>query len=331
MLSAEQAGFRLPTAVLVCWLGLFCLGAAVSAQPIAPKRVGVLVVGTLVQEMEAFRQGLRDAGYTEGRDVELELRSAQGDYSRVSSLMADLVSSQPQVLVVDTTVAARAAKQATDTIPIVMVTVGDPEGSGLIESLAKPGGNVTGLSMMTRELSIKRLEILKELIPTLKRVGVMWDPSVPWHAKAVEDLRSFAPALGLIVTPVRVQRHEELEAAFSTLRQAHAEALSVLDNAFYFTEHANVLRLAARTKLPVMHPEKQSVEAGGLISYSVDVPDLFRRSVWYVDRILKGAKPRDLPVEQPIKFELVVNLKSAKALGLTIPQSILVRANKVFR
>lgn len=314
-----------------CFVLLNITGVVIAQQGNVPKRVGILFGTITPQERKAFQEGLRDAGYTEGRNLVLDWRFLQGDTSRAATLMAEVLRAKPDVIVVDTTAAAQAAKQATSTVPIVMTSTGDPVGSGLVESLSHPGGNVTGLSEMARELSQKRLELLKQAIPTLKRVGVMWDPSVTWHPKAITDLETVGRGLGLAVIPVRVERVEDFDAAFATLREAHADALSVLENAFYLDRRNTLIRLAAREKLPVMYPERVSVLDGGLMTYSADTAELFRRSAWYVDRILKGAKAADLPVEQPTKVDLVINLKTAKALGLKIPESIVSRADELIR
>lgn len=291
----------------------------------------MLVVAALPQDMQAFKQGLPDAGYIEGRDVVLDWRSAQGDYARVPLMVDELIRTRPDVIVVETTPVAQAVKRATAVIPIVMATAGDPARTGLVGSLARPGGNLTGLSLMTVELEAKRVELLKEMIPTLRRLGVMWDPSIAWHQNAVAELEPIARAQGIALTAVQVQKEEDFEAAFSVFRNAGVQAVNVLDDAFYFVHNATVVRLAQTTKVPVMYPAKESVWDGGLISYSADITDMFRRAARYVDKILKGAKPSDLPVEQPTKFELVVNLKTAKPLGIPVPASILVRADEVVR
>jgi putative tryptophan/tyrosine transport system substrate-binding protein len=310
---------------------MLSLVASADENRASAKRVAIISGSITPQEVKAFKQGLRDAGYTERRDLVLHWRFAQGDTSRVPMLIAELLRVKPDVIVVDTTAATRAAKQATNTIPIVMTSIGDPVGSGLVESLARPGGNVTGLSQMAPELSQKRLEILKETIPTLRRVGVMWDPAVPWHSKAIKDLKLVASDLALALVQVRVERMADLDGAFATLREGGVQALSVLDSALYLDQRQTLIRLAARAKMPVMYPDKDSVSDGGLMTYCADSANMFWRSAWFVDQILRGAKPADLPVEQPTKLDLVVNLKTAKALGLKIPESIVSRADKVIR
>lgn len=321
-------------AALIACLGSFGHpGTADAEQPASPRRIGVLLVGQTIEEKEtqAFRQGLLDAGYVEGRDVVFEWRSANGDYDRVPQLVADLVQRKVDVIVADSTSAARAAKRATSTIPIVMALVADPVGSGLVANLAHPGGNVTGLSIMLAELSDKRLQFLKETLPQVARVAVLWNPATPWHPKAIEALKAVAPSLSIELSFVSARTTEEIGPAFSAMTRAHAEALYVLGDAFFHRHQMTLLNLAAKARLPVIYGSRQFTDAGGLMSYGPNYGDVFRRSAVYVDKILKGARPGDLPIEQPTKFEFVVNLKTAKALGITIPQSILLRADEVIR
>jgi putative ABC transport system substrate-binding protein len=312
-----------------CWW----IKATQAQQPPSPRRIAVLLVGFSAQsrEVQAFREGLRDAGYTEGRDVVLEWRSAEGNYARVPSLVGDIMRTKPEVIVVDSTLAVSAAKRATSTIPIVIAVAADPVGSGLVDSLARPGGNVTGLSMMMTDLVAKRLQLVKEIFPGLRRIGVLRDPSLPWHSKAVEDLSVSAKSMGIEVTVVSVEKPAEFDGAFSALRRNRIQALYVLDNAFFGTQRETILGFAAQSRLPVTYGARAWAEHGALLSYSADFGEMFRRAAGYVDKVLKGANPGDLPIEQPTKFELVVNLKTAKALGLKIPQSILIQADDVIR
>ena len=329
-----RRAFTRNLAALVGSLGLVCLPVKADAQqPASPRRIGVLLVGFSPESKEAqeFRQGLRDAGYAEGRDVVIEWRSANGDYDRIPELVADLVQRKVDVIVVDTTLAARAVKRATSTIPIVMAIVADPVGSGLVASLAHPGGNVTGLSQMMPELGAKRLQLLKETIPRVARVAVLWNPDTPFHTKAVEDLKAAAPSLSIELIFVSARTPEEIGPAFSAVGRAHPQALYVISDPFFFVHRTTLLELVSKARLPVIYGARQFVAAGGLMSYGTDMGDLFRRSAGYVDKILKGAKPGDLPIEQPTKFEFVVNLRTAKALGITFPQSILLRADEVIR
>jgi putative tryptophan/tyrosine transport system substrate-binding protein len=309
------------------------LGSAAAAWPLAARaqqagrirRIGIVLVGLSPESKEAkhFRLGLRDAGYSEGRDVVIEWRSADGDYDRVPALVADLISRKVDVIVEDSTVGTELTKHASSTIPIVMALVLDPVGSGLVESLAHPGGNVTGLSMMATELYPKRLQLLKEVNPRLTRAAVLWNPDHPFHAKAAEELRAIAPSLSIDLTFAAVRTPEQFGPAFSDIRRANAQALYVVEDPIFFAHRIALLDLASIAGLPTIHELARWPEASALMSYGPDLHDLFRRAARYVDRILKGTKPADLPVEQPTKFELVINLKTAKALGLEIPATLL--------
>jgi putative ABC transport system substrate-binding protein len=283
------------------------------------------------KDAQELPRGLLDAGYIERRDVVLEWRSANGDYARLPELVADLLQSKVEVIVVEATLAAQAAKRATSTIPIVMALVADPVGSGLVASLAHPGGNVTGLSFLTAELTPKRLQLLKETIPRLTRVAVLRNPDTPYHPKVIEELKAVAPSLSIELSFVSVRTPEEIGPAFSAVGRAHAQALYVIEDPLFFANRATLLKLASKARLPTIYWTREFADEAGLMSYGPNYGDLFRRSAGYVDKILKGAKPGDLPIEQPSKFELVVNLKTAKALGITIPESILLRADEVIR
>jgi putative tryptophan/tyrosine transport system substrate-binding protein len=307
--------------------------SACAQQPASPGHIGVLLVSYSLEskEAQAFRQGLREAGYVEGRDVVIEWRSAGGDYARIPELVADLIQHKVDVIVVDTTLATRAAKRATSTIPIVMADVADPVGSGLVASLAHPGENVTGLTIMTSELSAKRLQLLKETIPRLTRIAVLWNPDTPYHPKMIQDLKAAAPLLSMELSFVSARTPEEFGPAFSGVSRAHAQALYVIEDGFFFSHRTTIAKLASKARLPIIFGLRPFADEGALMSYGPNVGDLFRRSAEYVDKILKGANPGDLPIQQPTKFDLVVNLKTAKALGLTIPQSILLQAGEVIR
>ena len=305
--------------------------SAYAQQPTAPRHIGVLLVARSPEreEVQAFRQGLRDAGYVEGRDVVIEWRYANGDYDRIPELAADLVQRKVDVIVVEATLATQAVKRATSTIPIVLAVVADPVGSGLVANLAHPGGNVTGLSLMVADLSTKRLQLLKEAIPRLTRVAVLWNPATPYHPKVVDELKAVAPSLAIELSFVGARTPEEFGPAFSAVSRAHAQALYVLDDAFFFIHRMTLIKLGLKARLPVIYSQRNFPDAGALMSYGPNIEDLFRRSAGYVDKILKGAKPGDLPIEQPTKFEFVVNLRTAKALGLTIPQAVLLQADDV--
>ena len=307
--------------------------SACAQQPASLRRIGVLLAAFSPEskEAQAFRQGLRDAGYAEGRDVVIEWRSADGDYARLPVLAADLVQRKVDVIFADTTLATRAVKHATSTIPIVFALPADPVGSGLVASLAHPGGNVTGLSTMLTDLTAKQLQLLKEVIPRLTRVAVLRNPDQLWHAKAIEELKAVAPSLSIQLSFVGARTPEEFGPAFSAVSRAHAKALFLLEAPLFGAHRAPLLKLASKARLPTIYGERKWVGEGGLMSYGANYVDQFRRAAGYVDKILKGAKPADLPIEQPTRIELVVNLKTAKALGITIPQSILARADEVIR
>jgi putative ABC transport system substrate-binding protein len=318
---------------LAAYLGSFGFAGAADAQQLAaPRRIGVLQVASWPEELiQAFRQGLRDAGYSEGRDVIIEWRYANGDYNQIPRLVADLVQRKVDVIVVSDTPSAQAAKRATPAIPIVMVLVSDPVGSGLVANLAHPGGNVTGLSLMTTDISAKRLQMLKEAIPRLTRVAVLWNPDTAFHPKVIEEFKAAAPSLSIELNFVGVRAPDQFGPAFSAVSRGRAQVLYVIDDSFFFAYRTTILKLASKARLPVIYAAREFTDNGALMFYGASLVDLARRSAGYVDKILKGAKPGDLPIEQPTKFELVVNLKTAKALGIMIPESILVRADEVIK
>jgi putative ABC transport system substrate-binding protein len=314
--------------------GFFNPVAAEAQQAANVARIGVLVLNraTNPRGHEAFRQGLRDLGYVEGRNVVIEYRDAEGKPERLPALAAELVALKVGVIVAPGTLAALAAKQATRTIPIVFPVVGDPVTDGLVTSLARPGGNVTGLSNRTPELVGKCLELLTQAVPGVSRVAVLWLPGGAPERTEQDMLREAevaARALGARLQVVEARGPADFDRAFSDMTRARAGALTVLPYVMFFNERRRLVDLAAKNRLPAVYGSREFVDAGGLMSYGADIGDLFRRAATYVDKILKGAKPGDLPVEQATKFELVINLKTAKALGLTIPQSILARADQV--
>ena len=321
-------------ALVVALLGLLGFPSPADAQqPAAPRRIGVLLVSWSLESKvaQAFREGLRDAGYVEGRDVVIEWRSANGDYARVPELVADLVQRKVELIVANGTVGTRAAKRATSTIPIVMALVADPVGSGLVANLAHPGGNVTGLTIMTTDLSAKQLQLLKETVPRATRVAVLWNPDTPYSPKVIEELKAAAPLLAIELKFVGVRTQEEIGPAFSAVSRAQVQALYVIEDPLFTTHRTALLERASKARIAVIYGDRHYADEGGLMSYGASYGDLMRRSAGYVDKILKGAKPGDLPIEQPTKFELVVNLKTAKVLGITVPQSILLRADEVIR
>ena len=309
---------------------------AAEAQPVATvPRIGYLALNPTANPHlhEAFRQGLRDLGYVEGRNVVIESRDAEGKPERLPALAAELVALKVDVLVAQPTVAALAAKQATRTLPIVF-PVADPVSSGLVTSLARPGGNLTGLSILAPEMVGKGLELLKQAVPGVSRVAVLWDPGA-FPERTAKDMRKevevAARALGVRLQFIEARGPDDFDRAFSEMTRARAGALTVLGGSMLFSERKRLVDLAAKNRLPAVYPWREGVDAGGLMAYGPNVADLFRRAATYVDKILRGAKPADLPVEQPTKFELVINLKAAKALGLTIPPSVLLRADEVIQ
>jgi putative tryptophan/tyrosine transport system substrate-binding protein len=282
-------------------------------------------------QVEGFRQGLGDLGYIEGKNILVEYRYMEGMSGRIPSLVAELVQLKVDVLVVAPLQAIRAAKQATKTIPIVMVTTVDPVAAGLVDSLARPGGNVTGLTRLTRELSAKRLELLKEVVPGISRVGVLWEAS-PGGTIGFKEYEAAAPALKIQLQSLEVRGpNPDLEGAFQAAAKGRANALITIRSVLLLSYPKRIADLAIQNRMPSMSEGSVFVEAGSLVSYAASDAESFRRAAYYVDRILKGTKPADLPVEQPTKFELVINLKTAKQIGLTIPQWVLTRADKVIR
>jgi putative ABC transport system substrate-binding protein len=317
------------------------LGAAVSsagwpfaaqAQPSAKiHRIGFLWHGPdgFADAIAAFRQGLRDLGYVEGRDLVIEFRWAHGKPERMRELAEELVRLKVDVIIAPSSIYTAAAKRATSTIPIVFFSHADPLGTGHVASLAHPGGNVTGLSLMMTETNVKGLELFKEAVPRLTRVAVMFDPATPSHGPGLMAVEAAGPKLGLAVQPAPVRSATEYAGAFAAMTRERADGLLVLSTPLFIAAAKTLAELALAHKLPSLYGPSHHVEAGGLMSYSPDRADLWRRGAIYVDKILKGAKPAELPVQQPTKFELVVNLKTAKALGLTIPETFLLRADKV--
>ena len=298
-------------------------------------RIGFLHPGSALPEpasLETLRQGMRELGYVEGQNLVMEYRYAEGREERLPDLAAELVRLNVEVIVAGGTSATRAAQHATRTIPIVMTGTNDPVGAGFVASLARPEGNITGLSFLGAELPGKRLELLKEAVPQSTRVAVLANPASPTYDPVMHNLTGAARALGLSLHLVEVRRAEELESAFAAMTHAGADALIVLsDPALMDTLLGRVAALAAAHRLPAMYNWKMYVEVGGLMSYGPSLSDSHRHAATYVDKILKGAKPADLPVEQPTQYELVINLKTAQALGLTMPPSILLQANEVIR
>jgi len=322
--------------ISVITLGLLAAPLATEAQPAGKvPRIGLLANNLAANPhlVEAFLRGLRDLGYVEGRNVVIEYRAAEGKVERFPALAAELVALKVDVIVVaGGPPGALAAKQATSTLPIVFIGAGDPVTSGLVTSLARPGGNVTGLTGLSPELVGKGLEQLKQAAPGVSRVAVLWHPGGLGERTEKDMLKGAevaAQALGVRLQVVEARGPADFDRAFSDMTRARAGALTMLPSSMLFGERRRLVDLAAKNRLPAVYPSRESVDAGGLMAYGPNVADLFRRAATYVDRILKGMKPADLPIEQPSKFELVINLKTAKALGLTIPQSLLQRADQV--
>jgi putative ABC transport system substrate-binding protein len=311
---------------------------SVNAQPSAKiPRIGLMVTGSLESpearvQLDAFRQGLRQLGYTEGRNIAIEYRGADGRIERFPNLAAELVRLEVDLIFAANTRAALAARQATSTIPIVSAVMGDPVEDGLVASLAQPGGNVTGLTFLAPELTAKRMQLLKDALPNVSRVAALWHPGA-YGERTMDDMlkatESAARTLGVQLQLIEVRAAGELERAFSTMMKERAEALFLFPTPMLFLARRRIIELAATNRLPSVSQAREFVELGGLIAYGANINDLFRRSTVYVDKILKGAKPADLPVEQPTRFELVINLKTAKTLGIDLPLGLMIRADEM--
>jgi putative tryptophan/tyrosine transport system substrate-binding protein len=314
---------------------LFAFCVPVQAQqPDKIARIGILIGSSAAANatrIEAFRQGLRDLGYVEGKNFVIEFRSADGKFDRLPELAAEIVRLKVDVIVTTGPIINRPVKEATSTIPIVMGFDSDPVGNGFVASLARPGGNMTGLSNLAPEMTGKQLELLKEIVPRLSRVAVFGNSKEPATPQQLTEAENAAATFRIKLQYVDILSPTDIETAFRTASNGRAEAVLML-GAFIFNPHrAQIAGLAARNRLPAIYNALEWVEAGGLMSYGTSFPDLFRRAATYVDKILKGAKPADLPVEQPTKFEFILNLKAAKQIGLTIPPNVLARADKVIR
>jgi putative ABC transport system substrate-binding protein len=317
-------------------LGIFVMPLAAEAQQAGrTPRVGLLVTGPPAGAdplVAAFRQGLRERGYVEGQNVVIAARFSDG-VQRLPDLAAELVRINVEVIVTQGTPAAQAARRATATIPIVMATSGDPVAVGLVASLARPGGNVTGNSLLGPDLAGKRLELLREIVPGVSRIAVVSNPTNPAHALHMRALvlEAAARTLGVELHPLEVRSPDDFERVFQAATSARAGALLVFGDPLFTAHRTRIANLAARSRLPTIYELSGFAEVGGLMNYGADLHEMFRRAAAYVDKILKGARPADLPIEQPTKFDLVINLKTAKALGLTIPQSVLIRADRIIQ
>ena len=308
--------------------------SASAQQPTKIPRIGYLAASSLstnAARIEAFRQGLRELGYVEGKNILIEWRSSEGKADRLPGLAAELVRLKVDIIVSAGPSVTRATKEATVTIPIVMAMDPDPVGNGFVASLARPGGKITGLSILSPELSGKRLELLKETIPRLSRVAVLGNSTDPGHPQVLKETEVAAGAFGVKLQYLDVLSSKDIETAFRAASKGRAEAVLVLQSRVFNSHRTQVVDLAVKSRLPAIYPQTEYTEAGGLMHYGAKTADLFRRAATYVDKILKGRKPADLPVEQPQKFEFIINLKAAKQIGLTIPPNVLARADRVIR
>jgi putative ABC transport system substrate-binding protein len=315
-LASTLAGFATP------------LGVA-AQQPSRIYRIGFLYGPPVTPGARVFEDALRDLGWVKGQNIAIEYRSAEGYLDRLPALARELVALKVDLIVANSAPETSAARQATRSIPIVFVVHGDPVGTGDVESLARPGGNITGLSQMHPDLSGKQLELLKELVPGIRRVAVLWNATVTSKAGDWRELQSAGQARGIVLQSRELRRQADLEGTFGAVRKDRPDALLILGDPMLFTIRGAIAEFAGKERLPAVYPWRSAVQAGGLLSYGAEASDLIRRAAGYVDRILKGAKPADLPVQQPIKFELAINLHAARALGMTVPSSLLLRADHV--
>ena len=327
----KKTGFL---SILVVVILLAVAVIAEAQQPTKIPRIGYLAAASLsanAARTEAFRQGLRELGYVEGKNIFIEWRYGEGKGDRMPAFAAELVRLKVDVIVTGGTGSTLAAKESTSTIPIVMAQDNDPVGSGVVTSLAQPGGNITGLSTLAPEISGKQLELLKEIVPRLIHTAVIGTSTNPGNTQRLKEIELAAGAFNIQLKYLDVLGSKDIETAFQAASKGHADALLVLGGAVLNSHRTQVIQLAVKSRLPVIYGRRDFVEDGGLVSYGVSFTDLDRRAATYVDKILKGRKPADLPVEQPTKFEFIVNLKAAKQIGLTIPPNVLVRADRVIK
>jgi putative ABC transport system substrate-binding protein len=313
---------------------LVALSISAEAQPRRMPRIGYLIAvspSASANRVQAFLDGLRELGYTDGTNLVIDYRYAEEKLDRLPTLAAELVSLKPDIILTAGSQATRAAKEATSTIPIVMTNDPDPVGSGFVASLARPGGNITGLSTLAPELTGKRLELLGEIVPKLSRVAILGTSTQPGHTQAIKELELTAKAFNVQMQYFDVLGSKDIETAFHAAARGRADGVLTLTSPLLRSQRAQLADLAVKSRMPAIYNDIQFVEAGGLIFYGVSFSTLDRRAAYYVDRILKGAKPASLPVEQPTKFELVINLKTAKQIGLTIPQTVLYKADRVIK
>jgi len=315
-------------------LALAVVHLAEAQQPKSIPLVGVLIAGSpssMATRINAFQQRLRELGYTEGRNIVIEYHYASGNYNRLTAIATDLVRSKADVIVTWTTPVTQLVKDATRTIPVVMAGGSNPVEAGLIASLAKPGGNITGLATIQNELTGKRLELLKEAFPKISRVAMVLNPEGQLPSQGYEQLESVAHSLKVSIESFKIRKPNDIDKAFSAMAKRRVDALLLESDPVFNANRPNVIKLVAENKLPAIYPERRWVEDGGMMAYGTDLIEVARRAAVFVDKILKGAKPAELPVEQPTKFELAIKLKTAKQIGVTIPQSVLFRADKVVK
>ena len=314
---------------------LFALCVPAEAQQAGKvPRIGFLGNSTAALEANLvgpFRKGLRDLGYVEGKNILIEYRWAEGKYERFPALIGELIAQKVNIIVTAGTPASLAVKKAAPSIPLVMIAVGDPIGTGLIKSLAEPGGNVTGLTSIAADLEGKRIELLREVIPRLSHVAVFWNPASPFQVVAEKEVQAAARAFKMKVLSLGVQSPEQFDKAFATIRRVRPGALLVLADRLFLHNRARIMDFATKNRLPGVYAYLELVEAGGLMSYGPSYADMHKRAATFVDKMLKGRKPSDLPVEQPMRFDFVINLKAAKQIGVTVPPNVLVRASRVIR
>jgi len=332
--SVRRQNLKWAGVVVILVLVLGCVRMAAAQQPTKIPRIaflGTASASVVATRVEAFREGLRELGYVEGKNIVMEYRFGEGKSNEVTTLAVELARSKVDVIVTAGSAGTRSAKEATVTIPIVMGNEGDPVASGFVASLARPGGNITGMSNLSPEISGKQLELLKETVPKLSRVGVLGDAALPGQAQILKEVQLAAAALAVKTHFLAVQSPKEIETSFRAAAKTSADAMLVLETPLINSQRSQIAALAAKSRLPAIYMNPEYVEDGGLMSYGASIAELYRRAATYVDKILRGAKAADLPVEQPKKFEFIINLKAAKQIGLTIPPNVLARADRVIR
>jgi putative ABC transport system substrate-binding protein len=333
-MRARQPGSSWTARILLVLIGAVLMAGTTGAgaqQQSKVVRIGYLQADAPDELVDAFRQGLQALGYIDGQNVVIEARFGYGHFDRLPKLADELVRLDVSIIVTASTPATLAAQRATSTIPIVAASAGDPVATGIARSLARPGGNVTGLSLMLQDVAIKRLEVLKEAVPRIASVAVLWSGTNPVYARIVEQLKQVAPRMKMRANIFRIDSPEQLERGLTDVERSHSAALYVFEDPVFRSNAAHIVSFAERAHLPAIYGGVEEVRVGGMLSYGPSHADMFRRAAGFVDKILKGAKPGDLPIEQPTKFDLAVNLKSAQALGIVIPESILLRADEVIR